>query len=201
MLLHNKLKDYNIILASRSPRRSELLKGLDLNFTIADNFEVDEVYPDSLDKKDVALYLSKLKADGYPFEIHDKDIIITADTVVLADDTILGKPKSKENAIQMIKSLCGKSHDVITGVTIRTKTKTESFDVTTKVTFAMLSDEEIEYYIETYKPYDKAGSYGIQEWIGYAAIEHIEGSYYNVMGLPIRVMYGMLIKLSEGFSQ
>ncbi|MFI3268185.1 MAG: Maf family nucleotide pyrophosphatase [Rikenellaceae bacterium] len=192
MLLHNKLKDYNIILASRSPRRSELLKGLDINFSVADNFEVDELYPESLDKTQVALYLSKLKADGYPFEIGENDVVITADTVVLNNKNILGKPKDKNGAIEMLKSLSGKTHSVITGVTIKTKFKTESFDASTKVTFADLNDQEIDYYIEKYKPYDKAGSYGIQEWIGYVAIEHIEGSFYNVMGLPIHSLYNYL---------
>lgn len=192
MLLFNILEDYNVILASQSPRRSELLRGLDINFKVADNFEIEEIYPSDIDKTEVALYLSRLKAGGYPYAVKEKDIIICADTTVLIGDKILGKPKSKEEAQNMLSELCGKSHEVITGVTVRTYDKTDSFKVSTKVVFDNLSPQEIEYYVEKYSPYDKAGSYGIQEWIGYVAIKKIEGSFYNVMGLPIHTLYEYL---------
>lgn len=192
MLLHNRLKDYNIILASQSPRRQELMRGADINFRTAEDFNVKEVYPENIEKKDVAEYLSKLKAEAYPYPIGQKDVVITADTTVLIGEQILGKPASEKDAIEMIKSLSEKTHKVITGVTVKTYTNCESFNTSTKVKFASLTDEEVEYYVKKYKPYDKAGSYGIQEWIGYVAIEHIEGSFYNVMGLPIHKLYKYL---------
>lgn len=192
MLLHNRLKDYNIILASQSPRRQELMRGADINFRTAEDFNVKEVYPENIEKKDVAEYLSKLKAEAYPYPIGQKDVVITADTTVLIGEQILGKPASEKDAIEMIKSLSEKTHKVITGVTVKTYTNCESFSTSTKVKFASLTDEEVEYYVKKYKPYDKAGSYGIQEWIGYVAIEHIEGSFYNVMGLPIHKLYKYL---------
>tara|TARA_B100000780_G_C21098777_1_gene443302 strand:+ start:857 stop:1435 length:579 start_codon:yes stop_codon:yes gene_type:complete len=174
----------NIILASQSPRRKELLALLDLKFTIEIK-AVDEVYPDNLNYTQVAEYLAKLKASAFK-NIENDQLIITADTVVVLEGRILGKPKDKTEAIRMLESLSSKSHQVITGVCLTSKDKQISFSSTTKVFFKKLSSLEIDYYIEHYKPYDKAGSYGIQEWIGAIGITKIEGSYFNVVGLPIQ---------------
>ena len=188
----NKLKQYNVILASGSPRRRELLQQADIKFTVNTNFEVDETYPLDLPAEEVAPYLSLKKSDGYPLSLNDNDILITADTVVIINGEILGKPTSRQNAVEILTSLSGNTHRVITGVTVRTKSNTETFSATSKVTFAELELSEIEYYIDNYKPFDKAGAYGIQEWIGAVAIEKIEGSFYNVMGLPIQMLYKYL---------
>ena len=188
----DKLKQYNVILASGSPRRRELLQQADIKFTVNTNFEVDETYPLDLPAEEVAPYLSLKKSDGYPLSLNDNDILITADTVVIINGEILGKPTSRQNAVEILTSLSGNTHRVITGVTVRTKSNTETFSATSKVTFAELELSEIEYYIDNYKPFDKAGAYGIQEWIGAVAIEKIEGSFYNVMGLPIQMLYKYL---------
>lgn len=185
------LENYKIILGSKSPRRNELLSGLDIIFRVQ-TIDVEEKYPDNLRREEIPMYLSKLKANNYP--IKDGELLITADTIVYINNKIFGKPKSTDEAKEMLKALSNNTHEVITGVTITTKQKQETFSSTTKVTFTELSDEEIEYYINTYKPYDKAGSYGIQEWIGYIGISRIEGSYYNVMGLPIQNLYQRLKK-------
>jgi septum formation protein len=180
----------NIILASQSPRRKELLALLDLEFTVEVR-EVDEVFPDNIDVTEVAEYLAKLKASAFT-NITDEQLIITADTVVVLDNKILGKPKNKAEATQMLQSLSNRSHRVITGVCIKTCDKTISFSNTTKVYFKELTASEIDYYIENYKPFDKAGSYGIQEWIGAIGITKIEGSYFNVVGLPIQELNTLL---------
>jgi septum formation protein len=180
----------SIILASQSPRRKELLALLDLEFTVEVR-EVDEVFPDDLDATEVAEYLAKLKASAFT-NITDEQLIITADTVVVLDNKILGKPKNKAEATQMLQSLSNRSHRVITGVCIKTCDKTISFSNTTKVYFKELTASEIDYYIENYKPFDKAGSYGIQEWIGAIGITKIEGSYFNVVGLPIQELNTLL---------
>ena len=180
----------NIILASQSPRRKELLALLDLEFTV-EVHEVDEVFPDDIDATEVAEYLAKLKATAFT-NITDEQLIITADTVVVLDNKILGKPKNKAEATQMLQSLSNRSHRVITGVCIKTCDKTISFSNTTKVYFKELTASEIDYYIENYKPFDKAGSYGIQEWIGAIGITKIEGSYFNVVGLPIQELNTLL---------
>lgn len=189
MLLHKKLEDYNLILASSSPRRRQLLAECGLNFTLAEKFDCDESFPADMPAGEVAQYLSKIKSNAYPTELADGDIVLTADTVVIAEDKILGKPADKAEAVAMLSMLSGKSHSVITGVTIRTAERIHSFSVESTVNFREITAEEIDYYIETYKPYDKAGAYGIQEWIGYVAIESIEGSFFNVMGLPIQRLY------------
>ncbi|MBR2443088.1 MAG: septum formation protein Maf [Rikenellaceae bacterium] len=189
MLLHEKLQNYRLILASRSPRRRELLAGCDLHFDIAEGYEVEEVYPETLAAEKVPEYLSGLKADGYPYPLADGDILITADTVVISRGRILGKPHSREEAMEMIRELSGRTHLVVTGVSLRDNRRSVSFSAESKVSFRELSDEEIAYYIDTYKPFDKAGAYGIQEWIGRTAIESIEGSFYNVMGLPVAALY------------
>lgn len=185
------LENYKIILGSKSPRRNELLSGLDLKFTVQ-TIDVEEKYPDTLKGEEIPMYLSKLKANNYP--IKNGELLITADTIVYINNKIFGKPKSSDEAIEMLKVLSNNTHEVITGVTITTKQNQETFSSTTKVTFTELSDAEIEFYINKYKPYDKAGSYGIQEWIGYIGISRIEGSYFNVMGLPIQKLYQKLKK-------
>lgn len=189
-----KISDYKIILASNSPRRKELLSGIDVDYTIKTLQNIDESYPDSLPKEEVAEFIARKKASAYLSDLKDDELLITADTVVLLDDIILGKPKDKADAKQMLKMLSGKTHRVITGVCMVTQKKEISFSATSFVTFGKISDKEIEYYVEKYQPMDKAGAYGVQEWIGYVAVEHIEGSYFNVMGLPIYMVYQELVK-------
>ena len=196
MLLHDRLKNHRLILASASPRRRELLAACDLEFTLAEKFECEECYPADLDAEKVAEYLSQLKSNAYPHALVDGDILLTADTVVVLNcDTILGKPRSEEDARKMIELLSGATHKVITGVTLRTAERTISFSAESLVKFRELDAEEIAYYVEKYRPLDKAGAYGIQEWIGYIGIEGIEGSFYNVMGLPVQRLYSALKEL------
>ena len=180
----------NIILGSQSPRRKELLAGLDLQFTIKVIPGLKETYPNTLKGEEIPVYLAEQKADAYT--LADNDLLITADTIVWLDGKVYGKPTDEEEAKNMLRALSGKTHEVITGVCLRTNQKNVSFASTTKVTFAQLTEEEIEYYIRKYRPMDKAGSYGVQEWIGYIGVEHIEGSYFNVMGLPIQRLYTAL---------
>ncbi len=187
-----KLNQYNIILASGSPRRRELMTQADIPFTVDTTFEVDESYPNTIPTMEVAQYISQKKSDAFPYDICQNDILITADTVVITDNKILGKPTSPENAFEILTQLSGKTHSVVTGVTIRTNNLRKTFSAESKVTFAKLEPSEIKYYINKYKPFDKAGAYGIQEWIGAVAIESIEGSFYNVMGLPIQMLYKQL---------
>ena len=186
MLLQDRLKNHRLILASASPRRRELLAACDIDFTLAEKFECDERYPADLEADKVAEYLSQLKSNAYPHALKEGDILLTADTVVIAGGEILGKPKNNADAERMLKILSGATHKVVTGVTLRTPLRTISFSAESLVTFRVLENEEIEYYIEKYRPLDKAGAYGIQEWIGYTAIEGLQGSFYNVMGLPVQ---------------
>ena len=195
MLLKEKLEGYRLILASASPRRRELLAACDLDFVLADKFECEECYPADLATDKVAEYLSQLKSNAYPHALGEKDILLTADTVVILGDNILGKPHSEAQAIEMISSLSGATHKVVTGVTLRTLSQTISFSAESLVSFRSLEAEEIRYYVEKYRPLDKAGAYGIQEWIGYIGIEGIEGSFYNVMGLPVQRLYSALKEL------
>ncbi len=188
----SNLNDFDIVLASGSPRRRELLGGLGINFRVACLSNIDETYPSDLPTNMVAEYLSKKKAEAYRKSLTDKQLIITADTVVITDRKILGKPTDAADASRMLKALSGAVHQVVTGVTVMSAAKTVSFSATTNVRFATLSDEEIDYYISHYRPFDKAGAYGIQEWIGYIAVEGIDGSYFNVMGLPIQKLYTVL---------
>lgn len=197
MLLHEKLKDYRLILASHSPRRRQLLRDCGLEYTLADPYEVEEIYPDTLPCEEVPVYLSRLKSEAYPTSLNERDILITADTVVILDHDILGKPHDREDAIVMLERLSGRTHRVITGVTLRSGIRSLSFDARSEVRFGPLSQEAIIYYIDQYRPFDKAGSYGIQEWIGYVGIESIEGSFYNVMGLPIQKLYDQLNRFIE----
>ena len=183
-MLIDKLKGYNLILASKSPRRQELLKGLGLTFEIKTK-EIEEVFPPALYKEEIPVYLSNLKAKAFENDLNSTDLVITSDTIVWNENKQLGKPKDRGEAIEMLQSLSGKTHEVITAVTLMTKEKTHSFYEITTVFFKELSHEEIEYYIDNFKPFDKAGSYGIQEWIGFVGIPKIEGDYFNVVGLPL----------------
>ena len=187
MLEH--LKDRHIILASRSPRRRYLLKQLGLEFTEI-SAEVDESFPEGMTPDETAIYLAEKKA-GHFTELIDnpKNILITADTLVLINGSILGKPEGKEGASKMLQTLSDNMHQVVTGMCLRSRDKSISFTSWTDVYFKALSDEEINHYLEHYQPYDKAGAYGIQEWIGYIGITRIEGSYFNVMGLPVQKLY------------
>ena len=178
-----------IILASNSPRRRELLGGLDLDFEVKVLPDIDESYPDNLPAAEVAGYISREKAAPYRTLIGEDDLVITADTVVIVGDEVLGKPKDAEDARRMLQLISGRTHQVITGVCLLTADKEHAFSVTTDVTFKQLSDDEITYYIEYYKPFDKAGAYGIQEWIGYVGVTSINGSYFNVMGLPVQRLW------------
>ena len=190
------VEGYKVILASNSPRRKELLGGLGIDFEVRTLSDIDESYPNALWGEDIPMFISGKKAEAYKQGMADDEMIITADTIVYDNGQVLGKPKNRGEAVQMLKELSGHAHEVITGVSIVTKKKTVQFASTSKVTFAALTDEEIAYYVDTYKPYDKAGAYGIQEWIGYVAVTRIEGSYFNVMGLPIQKLYSELKKIS-----
>ena len=188
----SNLKKYHIILASKSPRRQELLRGMGVNFEILTK-ETDESFPSEMPLDEVPKYLSLQKSLAFiDDELPANYLLITSDTVVICEGEILGKPKDREDAARMLQLLSGKTHHVVTSVTVRSAEKTESFAVRSNVTFAQLDAEEIDYYIEHCKPYDKAGAYGIQEWIGYVGISGLEGSFYNVMGLPTRKLYGVL---------
>lgn len=187
------LTDKKIILASKSPRRRELLAGLNIPFEVIIH-EIDEVFPDGLSMDEIPVYLAKLKAEPFEEELRNDTLVITADTIVWIDGTVLGKPNDYEHAAVMLRQLSGKKHVVVTGVCLTTKEKQVAFSATTDVYFKDLSDSEIDYYLTNYHPYDKAGSYGVQEWIGYIAIERIEGSYFNVMGLPVQRLYEELLK-------
>lgn len=178
-----------IILASASPRRKELLAGLDIDFELRLLPGIDESYPANLPTGKIAEYIACEKAAAYNGEIGDDEVLLTADTIVVVDDKVLGKPVDADDARRMLSMISGKTHQVITGVCLSTREKTHSFSVETDVTFKILENDEIDYYIENYKPFDKAGAYGIQEWIGYIGVESIKGSYFNVMGLPVQRIY------------
>lgn len=189
MLSH--LKQYNVILASQSPRREELLRGLNIQFEVK-VIDVEESYPKELVGVDIPMYLAEKKADAYHNIMNENTLLITADTIVWHEGKVFNKPKDKDDAAAMLRSLSGKTHQVITGVCICTLNKRRVFHVLSEVRFSRLSPQEIDYYLENYKPYDKAGAYGVQEWIGYIGVEFIEGSYFNVMGLPIQRLYNEL---------
>ena len=185
---------YKLILASNSPRRKELLAGLGVPFEVRVLQDIDEHYPENLPVNEVARYIAKEKADAYRRIVAPDELIITADTVVIVGDEILGKPIDEADAVRMLKLLSGRTHQVTTGVCLLTAEKERCFDVTTDVTFKALTDEEIHYYVDRYRPFDKAGAYGIQEWIGYIGVTGLNGSYYNVMGLPVQRIYQELTK-------
>ncbi len=189
MKMLENLKKYHIILASNSPRRRELLAGLDIPFEVRVLPDIAESYPDNLPVSQIAEYIAREKAYAYRAVMADDDLIITADTVVIVDDEVLGKPIDAADARRMLRLLSGRSHQVITGVCLTTRQQQRPFSVQTDVTFKPLTDEEINYYVDVCKPFDKAGAYGIQEWIGYIGVTGLQGSYFNVMGLPVQRIY------------
>jgi septum formation protein len=195
-MLREKLKNYTLILASGSPRRQQFFKDLDLDFEIRLK-EIEEIFPPNLIEEDITDYLAVLKSDAFEGDLKENEILITSDTIVWHENKALGKPKDYEDAFLMLQSLSGKTHKVITSVCFKTKDKTEVISDTTMVSFHPLQDLEIKYYLDNYKPFDKAGSYGIQEWIGFVGVSKIEGSYPNVMGLPIDKVYHYLNNLTD----
>lgn len=192
--MFDNLKKYKIVLVSASPRRKELLQNLGLTFKVRTLFGIDEQYPDTLRGEDIPRFISRKKAEAYRSSMADDELLIAADTVVCLDGRTLGKPHDAQEAKAMLHKLSGRFHQVITGVTVMTKDQMENFAVTSQVKFADLTDEEIEYYVDNYLPFDKAGAYGIQEWIGMVAVEELRGSYFNVMGLPVQRLYNVLKK-------
>lgn len=192
MLLNTK--KYNLILASKSPRRKQLMEQLGYEFTQLTK-DIDESFPDNIPANEVAEYLSRKKAEAFKNKLGNNDLVITSDTIVIHESKILGKPKNEKEAQSMLQKLSGKTHEVVTGVCLQSKTKIESFSVITIVEFDTLKNEEIDYYIKNYQPFDKAGSYGIQEWVGLIGVKNIIGSFYNVMGFPTKEVYEAI----EGF--
>ena len=193
-MLHSISEKFNIILASGSPRRQQFFKDLNIPFSVQ-LFDVEEIYPDNLNREQITNYLAELKAVPFNEILRFNDLVITSDTIVWFDNKALGKPKTKEEALAILTSLSGNYHEVITSVSFKTQDKIHTLHNSTKVFFKTLTTDEIEYYIDIYKPYDKAGSYGIQEWIGYIGVEKIEGDYFNVMGLPVNKVYNYLKNL------
>jgi septum formation protein len=188
-MIFDNLKNKTLLLASQSPRRKQLLEEAGFTFIIVNTKFIEETIPKGIINADAAVFLAELKANAYISDLKANEILITADTIVCSEDTILGKPNNYDGAFKMLKSLSGKTHSVITGVNIRSVNQSISFSDKTFVKFKKMTNQEIEYYIINYKPYDKAGAYGIQEWIGLNFIEKIEGSYFNVMGLPVHLIY------------
>ncbi|MCF2875828.1 MULTISPECIES: Maf-like protein [unclassified Tenacibaculum] len=193
-MLSNKLSNYNIILASNSPRRQQLLKDLDIDFEIRTK-EIEEIYPSELLGTEITDFLANLKSKPFIDELNENDLLITSDTIVWFNNKALGKPKNYDEAFHMLKELSNNTHQVITSICLSGKTRKHILNDTTIVTFKELTDDEINYYINTYKPFDKAGAYGIQEWIGKIGITKLEGSYFNVMGFPVHKLYKELINL------
>ena len=194
-MINDIFKGYRIILASQSPRRQYLLKELGIDFEIMANSDIDEKYPPELTKEEIPVYLAKMKANVSMPSIPDKTLLITADTIVWFKGKVVNKPTDYAEALKMLEELSGEMHEVLTGVCLSTNKKKHTFHTSTLVYFGKLSKEEISYYVKQYRPYDKAGAYGIQEWIGYIGIERIEGSYFNVMGLPVQELYREMIKI------
>ena len=191
----DNLKKYKVILASNSPRRKELLAGLGVDYEMRTLPDVDESYPETLQGADIPLYIAKEKADAYVAMMQSGELMITADTIVWLDGKVLGKPRDREDALQMLRTMSGRTHEVFTGVCITTTDWQRSFTAQTEVRFATLSEEEIAYYVDNFQPMDKAGAYGVQEWIGFIGVENISGSYYNIMGLPVQKLYRELLKV------
>ena len=191
----DNLKKYKIILASNSPRRRELLSGLGVDYEVKIVPGIDETYPESLNGEEIPVYIAKEKANAYRASLQPDELVITADTIVYVDGMVLGKPVDEADACRMLRMLSGRTHQVITGVCLTTVDFQKSFASVTEVTFDTLSDEEIGYYVEKYRPMDKAGSYGVQEWIGFVGVTGLKGSYYNVMGLPVQRLYKELKEL------
>lgn len=194
MLLHEQLQNFDLVLASQSPRRKMLLEGLNLKFRVFVRENIDESVPTGLGKMEIPVYLAEYKSNAYVDILEPGTILLTADTIVWINGREIGKPQSTPEAIDILTELSGNMHEVVTGVCMRSNNRIESFSALSKVYFRNLSKDEIEYYVQAFNPFDKAGSYGIQEWIGYAGIEKIEGSFYNVMGLPVQTLYNALLK-------
>ena len=191
----DNLEKYKVILASGSPRRRELMAGLGVNYEVRILPDVDESYPDTLQGEEIPLYIAKEKADAYIPMMQPDELIITADTIVWLDGKVLGKPRGREDALQMLRTMSGRTHEVFTGVCITTTDWQRSFTAQTEVRFATLSEDEIIYYVDNFKPMDKAGAYGVQEWIGFIGVENISGSYYNIMGINVKKLYRELLKV------
>ena len=191
----DNLEKYKVILASGSPRRRELMAGLGVNYEVRILPDVDESYPDTLQGEEIPLYIAKEKADAYIPMMQPDELIITADTIVWLDGKVLGKPRDREDAVQILRTMSGRTHKVFTGVCVTTTDWQRSFTAQTEVRFATLSEDEIIYYVDNFKPMDKAGAYGVQEWIGFIGVENISGSYYNIMGLPVQKLYRELLKV------
>jgi septum formation protein len=200
-MLPDVLKNYKILLASKSPRRQQLLRDAGISFAVVDNLDVDESFPNGLDKFSIPVYLAEKKADAYFGTLSKDSILISADTIVWLDGSVINKPIDRDDAISILSRLSNNRHEVITGVSIRTISHIKSFYSHSEVFFGKLSRDEITYYVDAYKPYDKAGAYGVQEWIGYIGIERINGSFYNVMGLPIHKLYRELEEFAELISR
>lgn len=183
-----------ILLASNSPRRRELLSGLGIDYEVKVLPDIDESFPPDLTAEEIPQYISRNKSDAYPVE--EGELLITADTIVYCKGEVLGKPVDEADACRMLRQLSGCTHQVVTGVTLKTRQQVHTFSCTTQVTFARLSDEEITYYVRNYAPFDKAGAYGVQEWIGFVGVTRLEGSYFNVMGLPVQRLYTELKKMN-----
>ena len=183
------LEKYKVILASNSPRRKELLSGLGIPYEVKTLPDIDESFPEGLEATQIPVYIARFKADAYRSVMEENELVITADTIVWLAGEVMGKPRDEADARRMLRALSGQTHQVITGVCLTTLSRQEAFATVTDVTFSCLSDEEIDYYVERYRPMDKAGSYGIQEWIGFVGVERISGSYFNVVGMPIQRLY------------
>jgi septum formation protein len=195
-MLEKLLKKYQIILASGSPRRQQFFRDLNIPFKV-ELFDIKELYPNHLQKEEIPEYLAKLKAAPFQDKLSENEIVITSDTIVWLDNQALGKPENEQMAFEMLQKLSGRKHEVITAICIKTNSFEKTATDSTSVSFSELTSDEIEYYVQRYEPYDKAGSYGIQEWIGYIGVEKIEGSYFNVMGLPVHILYRMLKKIED----
>lgn len=195
-MLKEKLKDYNIILASASPRRHQFFRDLEIDFEVRLK-PVDEIFPEHLKGTNITDFLAELKAAEFDGDLNTGDILITSDTIVWHEGKAMGKPGDPAEALQMIKSLCGKTHEVISSVCFKTADTHKTVNSVTKVSFSRLTEDEIEHYIDEFRPFDKAGGYGIQEWIGLIGVEHIEGSYFNVVGLPTHLVYKTLLKMTR----
>jgi len=195
VIMLENLNKYKVVLASNSPRRKELLSGLGIRYEVKTLPDVDESFPEGMDGVEIPAYIARKKADAYRAQMQEDELIITADTIVWLEGEVMGKPEDEADACRMLRALSGNTHQVITGVCLTSIHGQKSFATVTDVTFSALTDEEIRHYVAHYRPMDKAGSYGIQEWIGFVGVENISGSYFNVMGLPIQRLYTELKKL------
>ncbi len=193
----NKINEFDIVLASKSPRRQQLLTEIGIKFRVVNHLDMDEVYPSVLKREEIPLYLAKAKAAFYESYLEQNTLLITADTIVWLENEVIGKPVDAEDAVRMLTRLSGNMHEVFSGVCLKTVSSEKTFFASSKVYFRKISEEEIRYYVDNYKPFDKAGAYGVQEWIGYVGVEKIEGSYYNVMGLPVQKLYCELMLMIQ----